>query len=671
MKNRNVIASQLVRGPLAMPAQEARSGLPELRSQFENLLSVVEVVSFDLFDTLIQRDRLFSPKDVFYLLHSRRAHRLSLNSHDFVSIRIRSEHIARVRAKAAGRDETTLAEVYREMARLLRCKAEELSDILREELLCEQEALSPIDTGTAFFDAARSRGKIVLIVTDTYLPAEFVERVIKDHGYGDVFRVFVSSTHGKSKLDGSLFDVVLHELQCAPNRLLHIGDNRLSDVAVPSSRGIRTLLLSTVTHQFKWRHRLSDAPSGSLTMSAMLRQIGQHWRPDEQDSEPNSVLSRTAINHLAPLYFGFAAWLVEQIKKGGYRRVYFASRDGAIIKRFFDLVAPASGLHVESRYLYVSRATLYPSLSFTDPDMGKRVFSHNWDKMTVGEALNRLSLDRRDCDALLKSCGLPHDDVPIHRITSTKFAKFLDGIWPHFVGQSEQCCELLVEYLRQEQFLSQEPAAFVDIGWHASLQHCLTKLLEHLDIRKPLQGFYVGTFDRPAGLRSRDVRGFLVEDDGPPSVSALVRAAPSLIELFHTAGHGSVLGYHRADDRMLPVLQENPVEQAQFKEIIEPTQERAYAFVAEHLKLASSASLSPPDPELLARLALRVVYEPTQAEAELFGTLKIATDMGGRMKSITGSAEWDLKSVTGNHLPDGTLPMWRAGFQALKRDSRV
>jgi len=661
------MASQPVIQTVPTPEQEARSGLLELRSQFERLLSVVDVVSFDLFDTLLQRKRLFTPKDLFYHLYSRSAHRLSLDGHDFVSARIRSEHIARIRARAAGRDETTLAGIYGEMARLLRCEAEELGDILREELLCEQEALSPIDTGTGFFNAARSQGKVVVIVTDTYLPADFVERIVKDNGYGDAIRVFASSAYGKSKLDGSLFDVVLHELHCAPNRLLHVGDNRLSDVAVPSSQGIRTMLLSTAAHRFKWAHRLNDAPSGSLTMSAMLCEIRHRWRPDDHEAGQDSILSRTAIHHLAPLYFGFAAWLVEQIKKGGYRRVYFASRDGAIIKRFFDLVAPAGGLHVESRYLYVSRATLYPSLSLTDPDMGKRVFSHNWDKMTVGEALNRMSLDRRDCDALLKSCGLPHDDVPIHRLTATKFARFLDGVWPHFAGRSEQHCQMLIEYLRQEQFLSQEPAAFVDIGWHASLQHCLTKLLEHLDIRKPLQGFYVGTFARPAGLRSRDVRGFLVEDDGPPSVSELVRAAPSLIELFHTAGHGSVLGYHRAGDRMLPVLQDNPVEQAQFKEIIEPIQERAYAFVAEHLKLASGASLSPPDPELLARLALRVVYEPTQAEAELFGTLKIATDMGGRMKSITGTAEWDLKEVTEDRLPDGTLPMWRAGFRSLNR----
>jgi hypothetical protein len=36
------------------------------------------------------------------------------------------------------------------------------------------------------------------------------------------------------------------------------------------------------------------------------------------------------------------------------------------------------------------------------------------------------------------------------------------------------------------------------------------------------------------------------------------------------------------------------------------------------------------------------------------------------MKSITGVLEWDLKKIRGEILPDGTMPIWRPGFQALK-----
>jgi FMN phosphatase YigB (HAD superfamily) len=654
-----------------MQTDHSRTAVEEVRLHFDRLLSCVEVVSFDLFDTLFERNGLFSPKDLFYRLYSRRAHRLPLDSQDFVSARIRSEHIARVRAKTAGWDETTLDEIYKEMARLVHCEAEELREIMREELLCEQEALTPMRTGKVLFDAARSQGKAVVIVTDTYLPVDFIERLVKDNGYGGAIKTFVSSGHRKSKLNGSLFDVVLAELNCSPTRLLHIGDNRLSDVAVPSSRGIRTLLVPTVLHRFKWHHQLNDAPSGSLAMSAMLCAIGRRWRIPPEDSDRDAVLARIAVDHLAPLYLGFATWLVDRVRKGGYRQVYFAARDGAIIKRFFDLVASASGLQVDSRYLYISRATLYPSLSFTDPDMGKRVFAHNWDKVTVGEALKRMSLDRQDCGAVLTRCGLPHDKMPIDRLTGLKFSRFLDEIWPHFVDRSTQRFKLLAEYLEQEGLLSPEPAAFVDIGWHGSLQHCLSRLLAHLGVRKALDGLYVGTFARPDDGCSKQARGFLVEDDRPETISELIRCSPSLVELFHTAGHGSVLGYHRKDARLFPILQDNAFEAAQFQDIVEPMQNRAFEFVSDHVRQFTGYDMAPPDPDLLARVALRVIYAPTKREAEVFGKLMIATDLGGRMKSITGAAEWDMKEAQSDRLPDGTLPMWRAGFLALKRSSDV
>ena len=73
-----------------------------------------------------------------------------------------------------------------------------------------------------------------------------------------------------------------------------------------------------------------------------------------------------------------------------------------------------------------------------------------------------------------------------------------------------------------------------------------------------------------------------------------------------------------------------------------------------------------PDPGLVARIGLRIIYAPTAAEAKIFGHLRMASDFGGPMKSITGALEWDLKEIDGETLPDGILPLWRPGFHVLK-----
>ena len=51
--------------------------------------------------------------------------------------------------------------------------------------------------------------------------------------------------------------------------------------------------------------------------------------------------------------------------------------------------------------------------------------------------------------------------------------------------------------------------------------------------------------------------------------------------------------------------------------------------------------------------------------------MRIVTDVGGEGRSLTGSVEWDLEEVVGDHLPDGTAPMWAAGFRMLREDLYV
>ena len=72
-------------------------GAPEFPEQFESALNVVDVVSFDLFDTLVHRRDLFSPKDLFYCVPTAAANHLSVRLDDFASVRVRAEETAMAR----------------------------------------------------------------------------------------------------------------------------------------------------------------------------------------------------------------------------------------------------------------------------------------------------------------------------------------------------------------------------------------------------------------------------------------------------------------------------------------------------------------------------------------------------------------------------------------------
>lgn len=637
------------------------------RQQFNLLLDVVDAVSFDLFDTLVQRDGLFSPKDLFYRVQEEAERRLGLCLVDLAALRVRAEEIARVRAWGHGKEEVTLDEIYAELSRLLGLEPRTTGSLLQIELDCERSAITSLESGKRLFETALVAGKTVIIVSDTYFHEDFIVDALSKNGYGDVSRVYASSTYGKTKSEGSLYDIVLKDLRCTPGRLLHIGDNQYSDITMALSKGVRTLFVPTPKYRLRWRHGVGDMPSGNLVLSSMLCKASSRPEQAAARGDLESVIAHTATQNLSLLYFGFSTWLLEQLRNGEYKRVYFAARDGLIMKRFFDLVAAAAGFEIDSRYLYVSRAALYPSLIFTGPETARQLFCHWWDRLILEDALRRISLTFEDCAHLLAKYGLAHRELRLDRSTVSRFSAFLDEVWPMLERNNEENYRLTVGYLRQEMVLTEERAAFVDIGWHGSLQNSVLTLLNHLGFAKDLGGYYLGTFKEPTGAAA-DFRstGFLVDNDEPRWISRLVRSGPSLLELFHSAGHGCVLGYKRNGARVSPVLEDNPIEQKQFVEIIEPIQRLAFDFVSEQLERFSAVSMTAPDPGLVARVALRVIYTPTAAEAEAFGRLRIASDFGGRMKSIAGALEWDLQKIEGETLPDGTLPIWGAGFRALR-----
>ncbi len=637
------------------------------QQQLELFLNAVEFVSFDLFDTLIQRTELFSPKDLFYLVQKETEKQLQLYVPNFVFMRVSAEENVRTRSWGYGVKEITLDNIYDELRRMLNFEAYTAQRLKNIELGCERAVLTQLESGKKLFELALEAGKPVVITSDTYFDKSFIFEVLQKNNYDQAKKLYISSATGMTKADGSMYDFVLKDLACTPDRMLHIGDNPYSDVAVPLGKGIRAFLLPTPKHLWRWKHGLKEQPSGNLCVSSMLCGISRQSSSKTFSDRNIGTIMKTAAQHLSLVYLGFATWLHEQFKKNNYQRVYFASRDGLIMKRFFDLLTALSGAQVESRYLYVSRATLYPSMIFTDPETACNLFCQNWDRLTLAEALKRIALSSKEVTGELMQFDLANPGLLLNRSTAATFRAFLKKIWPLLERKHKKNFQLMTDYLHQERVLSSKKTAFVDIGWHGSLQNCLVKIFKHFKIKKELEGYYLGTFASPPGA-SKDfkAKGYLAENDEPRHLAAMIHASPSLLELFHSAGHGGVVGYKKNGDRVLPELEKNTVENKQFKNVIGPIQNLSFDLVSKQLSITDGEWMQAPEPSLIAAAALRIIYAPTVSEAEIFGRLKIASDFGGSFKSITGVLEYDLKKAPGACLPDGTLPIWRAGFETLR-----
>lgn len=219
-----------------------------------------DVLSVDCFDTLLLRG-VESEEDRIRRLGFRIAASLEPRG-----IRVDPQAVASTRLAAARAEYRAAAREGREARHdtilRLQClalgldpsfagSAAPLVDAEIEQETCDLRPNLPL---AKLLREVRRRGTRVIVVSDMYLPATAILRLLGNAGVaGDVDRVYSSSDHGATKRAGELFDVVVKAEGVRADRMLHAGDCRLGDLEAPRRRGIAAVRLP--------RHHLTLARS--------------------------------------------------------------------------------------------------------------------------------------------------------------------------------------------------------------------------------------------------------------------------------------------------------------------------------------------------------------------------------------------------------------------------
>jgi predicted HAD superfamily hydrolase len=643
---------------------------PDRVEPFADKLRSADVISFDFFDTLVERTDVLLPKDVFLIVQSELSSFHADFRAKFVQHRIWAEFNSRARAKSLhGSGEVTLSDIYSELATRTGLAVYLCRKIMRLELKAEKKLLRRKSAGYELYRQARRAGKRVVITTDTYFDPEFIGEIARKTGYSDVDGIFCSGILRSSKAEGGLFTTVLDALGCPSHRLLHVGDNILSDVSVPLGKGIRSHLVSNTKQQFNAKIGYDGSTGGNIVMSKIVAKSAASAERKTLNNIPDLAVA------FLPVYLGYAQWLIGELSNKKYDRLYFVARDGYIIKKIFDMCARHAGLKFDTRYLAVSRSTLYPTLIQFDPDLALSLYGKSWDALPLSKALSRLHINAEECQELLKLHDLV-DTGDRPQFDQAKFAKFFRDAYPLIRKANRARIARLQKYLRQQQFAMPGRIAIVDLGWHGSLQVCLKRFLDYNRYDVEMDGYYLATFANGTDRQGECAKfGFLASEDSPGHLSRLVRASPSLIELLHSAPHGTVTDYRTDNGKMQPVFEDNMAERRQYVATIEPVQKRAVEYLQALLEQQARPVYGIPGADLVAKAGLQPIYAPTFNQARLMAGLKISTDFGGGLKSITGIGDWNLDDLAKSwserqRLPDGTYPMWVPGLERLLEEHR-
>lgn len=298
-------------------------------------------VSLDVFDTCLNR-LIATPRDVFVLLGDTVRERTGMEAESFASFRVETENALRERGLREGsREDTSLDEIYQEMACQLNWTDETRGIILLKELELEQLLLRPVPEVLQHVRDWQAAGIPLAYTSEMYLPSTALRSLLEGAGFPvDGIPVFTSGETGKSKGTGNLYAGV--EQALGTTDIVHVGDNPVTDGEIPRTRGIRSLVIKT--RRSVYEDRFSNFLHAVSTEPGRTARAG-FWE-------------RFGFTVAGPLHVAFAVYLYKLCRDLGKDRIHFLSRDGWFPRRVFNKLQSAWGQVASEHYLYASREFL-------------------------------------------------------------------------------------------------------------------------------------------------------------------------------------------------------------------------------------------------------------------------------------------------------------------------
>lgn len=303
-----------------------------INNNIKELISNHQIISFDIFDTLILRP-FVEPTDLFKYIE------VVYDIKGFASERITAEKKARQNKKT---EDVTLIEIYSYIKK-------QYKSYMKVEMDCELNFTMANSEMKKIYDYAVSENKEIIIISDMYLSQNFLKKILEKNGYANYKNIYISSKIGKTKLSGNLYKYVLEDIKCKASEILHIGDNIKSDINSAKNLELNTFYYQKVIEQYfnkNQKAKLFWDNNKNLTTSIMLMLMAIK----EQQGYTN-YWKRIGYEYGGPVCFSFINWLYKETKKEKINQVLFVARDGYTLQKIYELFSN----HIKNKYIYAPR----------------------------------------------------------------------------------------------------------------------------------------------------------------------------------------------------------------------------------------------------------------------------------------------------------------------------
>ncbi|MED1952362.1 hypothetical protein [Brevibacillus centrosporus] len=429
----------------------------ELKKQID----LHEVISFDVFDTLVMRKVLY-PQDVFDLVENKAAN-AGLTITNF------KQHRAEAERELLLETNPTIHEIYNHLKLQTGIPEWEKEKLLQLELSTEKQVLIKREKMVEMLRYAISTRKKVYLISDMYLPKQILEEILLGlgiHGYQDLF---VSCEYRTPKCNG-LFSIF--KQMVVGSSYLHIGDNYDADGIFAKMNRMDTFIIksavdmleiSSYSEIFNHLRSVNDRSLVGLYIAnvfnnpfALYQSTG---RPEIRNTQDVGFL------FVAPIITNYMVWLLKAVREKEYDSILFAARDGYLIQKLYDKAVEYLGLENMPRSIYflTSRMICAASSMKTEEDI---IFVSSLPFAYSPEKLLEIRF------------GLKSNDIkPYNQELYTDVSTYALLHKEEIIEKSKETRDRYLEYIKRVGLKEGSKAAFFDFVSTGTCQMYLTDLL--------------------------------------------------------------------------------------------------------------------------------------------------------------------------------------------------
>ncbi|MDR1688178.1 MAG: hypothetical protein LBS21_06150 [Clostridiales bacterium] len=285
-----------------------------------------DVISFDVFDTLICRKVLYST-DIFFAVDVRAK---ELGALHFLENRIKLDDASR-----------RLSEIYQELQDNDIISNASLKTLLEFEYEFDKKAIIKRQKMQNIYNAAKLMNKQIYIVSDTWYEKKQMEEILNANGFTGYTDVIVSCEYGKVKTNG-LFGQLKEKT--GHKTCIHIGDDYEADEIAPREFEIDTFIVKSPRDMLTistYRNilRNDNTFANRVTIGLFASRVFNDPFSLHKSGGFASVHTPFSIGYLfvAPILSGFVTSLAKYAKNR-CKRILFFSRDGFLPMRMYQMI---------------------------------------------------------------------------------------------------------------------------------------------------------------------------------------------------------------------------------------------------------------------------------------------------------------------------------------------